>query len=127
MPAWLRSVFLRRFGDEPSSADSRGLGKDKCSRGPAGNWAGQLSTSQTNTKESASLKMINDNTRPTTGHMTAKGKNFVSAVLCLLSDIQPTRTRPSIVRVCLRMHSWQTKPFCLLFGLFIQPGIVACC
>ncbi|XP_008278580.1 MICAL-like protein 2a isoform X2 [Stegastes partitus] len=60
----------RRFGDEPSSA---GLRKDKCSQGPAGNWGGQPSTSQTNNKESPCLKAINkDNTRPTTVHKTAK-------------------------------------------------------
>ncbi|KAA8585303.1 hypothetical protein FQN60_003997 [Etheostoma spectabile] len=41
----------RRFGDKPSSADSPSLRKDKCSQGPAGNWAGQPSTSQTNNKE----------------------------------------------------------------------------
>uniref|UniRef100_A0AAQ5XBJ9 Mical-like 2a n=1 Tax=Amphiprion ocellaris TaxID=80972 RepID=A0AAQ5XBJ9_AMPOC len=59
----------------PSSADSPGLRKDKCSQGPAGNWGGQASTSQTNNKESPCLKAINkDNTRPTTVHKTAKGK-----------------------------------------------------
>ncbi|XP_034750980.1 MICAL-like protein 2a [Etheostoma cragini] len=63
----------RRFGDKPSSADSPSLRKDKCSQGPAGNWAGQPSTSQTNNKERPCLKAINkDNTRPTTVHTTAK-------------------------------------------------------
>ncbi|XP_054463284.1 MICAL-like protein 2a isoform X2 [Anoplopoma fimbria] len=72
-----RSFTIRsaesRFGDEPSSADSPGLRKDKCSQVPAGNWAGQPSTSQTNNKEPPCLKAINkDNTRPTTVHTTAK-------------------------------------------------------
>ncbi|XP_042361743.1 MICAL-like protein 2a isoform X2 [Plectropomus leopardus] len=63
----------RRFGDEPISAGSPGLRKDKCSQGPAGNRAGQPSTSQTNNKESPCLKAINkDNTRPTTVHTTAE-------------------------------------------------------
>ncbi|XP_044036184.1 MICAL-like protein 2a isoform X2 [Siniperca chuatsi] len=71
-PFTIRSAE-RRFGDEPSSADNPGLRKDKCSQGPAGNWAGQPSTSQTNNKESPCLKAINkDNTRPTTVHTTAK-------------------------------------------------------
>ncbi|XP_023147898.2 MICAL-like protein 2a isoform X1 [Amphiprion ocellaris] len=71
-PFTIRSAE-RRFGDEPSSADSPGLRKDKCSQGPAGNWGGQASTSQTNNKESPCLKAINkDNTRPTTVHKTAK-------------------------------------------------------
>ncbi|XP_029996020.1 MICAL-like protein 2a isoform X2 [Sphaeramia orbicularis] len=64
----------RRFGDEPSSADSPSLRWDKCSQGPAGNWAGRLSTGQTNNKESPCREAINkDNTRPTTVHTTAKG------------------------------------------------------
>ncbi|XP_059204979.1 MICAL-like protein 2a [Centropristis striata] len=68
----------KRFGNEPSSADSPSLSKDKCSQGPAGNWAGQPSTSQTNNKEPPCLKAINkDNTRPTTVHTTAK--NLLSA------------------------------------------------
>ncbi|XP_033499935.2 MICAL-like protein 2a isoform X1 [Epinephelus lanceolatus] len=68
----IRSAEIR-FGDEPSSADRPGLRKDKCSQDPAGNWAGQPSTSQTNNKESPCLKAINkDNTRPTTVHTTAK-------------------------------------------------------
>ncbi|XP_074512207.1 MICAL-like protein 2a isoform X1 [Sebastes fasciatus] len=63
----------RRFEDEPSSADIPGLRKDKRSQGPAGNWAGQPCTSQTNNKEPPCLKAINkDNTRPTTVHTTAK-------------------------------------------------------
>ncbi|XP_078126490.1 MICAL-like protein 2a [Sander vitreus] len=63
----------RRFGDKPISADSPSLRKDKCSQGPAGNWARQPSTSQTNNKEPPCLKAINkDNTRPTTVHTTAK-------------------------------------------------------
>ncbi|XP_070779847.1 MICAL-like protein 2a [Enoplosus armatus] len=71
-PFTIRSAE-RRLGDEPSSADSPGLRKDKCSQGPAGNWAGQSSTSQTNNKESPCLKAINkDNTRPTTVPTTAK-------------------------------------------------------
>ncbi|XP_068560543.1 MICAL-like protein 2a [Cebidichthys violaceus] len=71
-PFTIRSAE-RRFGDEPSSADSPGLRKDKCSQVPAGNWAGQPSTSQTNNKEPPCLKAINkDNTRPTTVHTTAK-------------------------------------------------------
>ncbi|XP_031718011.1 MICAL-like protein 2a isoform X2 [Anarrhichthys ocellatus] len=71
-PFTIRSAE-RRFGDEPSSADSPGLRKDKCSQVPAGNWAGQLSTSQTNNKEPPCLKAINkDNTKPTTVHTTAK-------------------------------------------------------
>nr|XP_020498174.2 MICAL-like protein 2 isoform X2 [Labrus bergylta] len=61
-----------RFGDEPSSADRPGLRKDKCSQGPAGNQAGQPSSSQTNNKEFPRLKAVNkDNTRPTTVHTTA--------------------------------------------------------
>ncbi|XP_056256734.1 MICAL-like protein 2a [Seriola aureovittata] len=71
-PFTIRSAE-RRFGDEPSSADSPSLRKDKCSQGPAGNWARQPSTSQTNNKESPCLKAVNiDNTRPTTVHTTAK-------------------------------------------------------
>ncbi|XP_071327010.1 MICAL-like protein 2a isoform X2 [Trachinotus anak] len=71
-PFTIRSAE-RRFGDEPSSADSPGLRKDKCSQGPAGNWARQPSTSQTNNKESPCLKAISkDNTRPTTVHTTGK-------------------------------------------------------
>ncbi|KAM8724059.1 MICAL-like protein 2a [Acanthopagrus schlegelii] len=71
-PFTIRSAE-RRFGDEPSSADSPGLRKDKCSQGPAGNWAGQPSTRQTNNKESPCLKAINkDNARPTTVHTSAK-------------------------------------------------------
>ncbi|KAM9346612.1 MICAL-like protein 2a [Symphorus nematophorus] len=63
----------RRFGDEPSSADSPGLRKDKHSQGPAGNWAGRPSTSQTNNKESPCLKAVSeDNTRPTSVHTTAR-------------------------------------------------------
>ncbi|KAF3699974.1 MICAL-like protein 2 Junctional Rab13-binding protein Molecule interacting with CasL-like 2 [Channa argus] len=57
----------RRFGDDPRSVDSPGLRKDKCSQGPAENWAGHLSTSRTNNKQSPHLKAIyKDNTRPTT-------------------------------------------------------------
>uniref|UniRef100_A0A4W6BXX4 Mical-like 2a n=1 Tax=Lates calcarifer TaxID=8187 RepID=A0A4W6BXX4_LATCA len=74
-PPMVRAFSLHRFGDEPSSADSPGLRNDKCSQGPAGNWARQLSTSQTNNKEQSCLKAINkDNTRPTTVHTTAKGR-----------------------------------------------------
>eukprot|EP00064_Thunnus_orientalis_P002490 superscaffoldBa00000184_g2497 len=50
-PFTIRSAE-RRFGDEPSSVDNPGLRKDKYSQGPAGNLAGQRSTSQTNNKES---------------------------------------------------------------------------
>ncbi|XP_069570837.1 MICAL-like protein 2a [Brachyistius frenatus] len=71
-PFTIRSAE-RRFGDEPSSADSPGLRKEKYSQGPAGNWAGRPSTSQTNNKESPCLKAIHkDETRPTTVHKTAK-------------------------------------------------------
>ncbi|XP_041813313.1 MICAL-like protein 2a [Chelmon rostratus] len=71
-PFTIRSAE-RRFGDEPSSAGGPGLRKDKLSQDPAGNWAGQPSTSQTNNKESPCLKAINkDNTRLTTVHTTAK-------------------------------------------------------
>ncbi|XP_034395265.1 MICAL-like protein 2a [Cyclopterus lumpus] len=71
-PFTLRSAE-RRFGDEPSSADSSGLRKDKCSQVPAGNWAGQPSSSQTNNQQPPCLKTINkDDTRPTTVHTTAK-------------------------------------------------------
>ncbi|XP_034449169.1 MICAL-like protein 2a isoform X2 [Hippoglossus hippoglossus] len=63
----------RRFGDGPSSADSPGLRKENCSQGPAGNWAGQRSTSQADNKESPRLKAVDkDDTRPTTVHATAK-------------------------------------------------------
>ncbi|XP_069381311.1 MICAL-like protein 2a isoform X2 [Paralichthys olivaceus] len=63
----------RRFGDEPSSADNPGLRKENCSQGPAGNWAGQRSTSQANNKESPRLKAVDkDDTRPITVHATAK-------------------------------------------------------
>ncbi|KAM4530094.1 MICAL-like protein 2a [Odontesthes bonariensis] len=63
----------RRFYDDPSSVDFPGLRKDKCSQGPAGNWAGQPTSNQTNNKESPCLKTINkDDTRPTTVHKTAK-------------------------------------------------------
>ncbi|XP_047426803.1 MICAL-like protein 2a [Mugil cephalus] len=66
-----------RFGDEPSSADSRCLRKDKRSQGPAGNLAGQPSTSPTNNKEPPCLKAINeDSARPTTVHTTAKDPVF---------------------------------------------------
>ncbi|CAJ1076092.1 MICAL-like protein 2a [Xyrichtys novacula] len=62
----------RRFGYEPTSADSSSLREDKCSRGPAGNQAGQPSTGQTNNKEFPRLKAISrDNTRPATVHTTA--------------------------------------------------------
>ncbi|XP_070837555.1 MICAL-like protein 2a [Chaetodon trifascialis] len=71
-PFTIRSAE-RRFGGEPSSAVSPGLREDKRSQDPAGNWAGQPSTSQTNNKESPCLKAINkDNTRLTTVHTTAK-------------------------------------------------------
>ncbi|XP_026218185.1 MICAL-like protein 2a isoform X1 [Anabas testudineus] len=71
-PFTVRSAEMR-FSDESSSADNPGLRKEKCSQGPAGNWAGQLSSSQTNNKESPCVKAISkDNTRPTTVHTTAK-------------------------------------------------------
>ncbi|GAA6218058.1 MICAL-like protein 2 [Lates japonicus] len=87
-PFTIRSAETR-FGDEPSSADSPGLRKDKCSQGPAGNWARQLSTSQTNNKESSCLKAINkDNTRPTTVHTTAKDPVCQEGQ----SELSPART-----------------------------------
>ncbi|XP_030591945.1 MICAL-like protein 2a isoform X2 [Archocentrus centrarchus] len=71
-PFTIRSAE-RWFGDESSSTVSSGLRKEKRSQGPAGNWAGQPSTSQANNKELLCLKAINkDNTGPTTVHKTAK-------------------------------------------------------
>ncbi|KAK2833218.1 hypothetical protein Q5P01_017107 [Channa striata] len=71
-PFTIRSAE-RRFGDEPGSVDSPGLRKDKCSRGPAGNWAGHLTAGQANNKESPHLKEIyKDDTRPTTAPTAAK-------------------------------------------------------
>ncbi|XP_068435143.1 MICAL-like protein 2a [Clinocottus analis] len=71
-PFTIRSAE-RRFGNDPGSADGAGLRKDKRSQVPAGNWAGQLSTRQTNNQEAPCLKTINkDDTRPTTVHTTAK-------------------------------------------------------
>ncbi|XP_060946350.1 MICAL-like protein 2a [Limanda limanda] len=63
----------KRFGDEPSSADSPGLRMEKRSQGPAGKRAGQRSTSQADNKESPRLKAVDkDDTRPATVHATAK-------------------------------------------------------
>ena len=71
-----RAFSRCRFGDEPSSADSPGLRKESRSQGPAGNWAGQRSTSQEDNKESPRLKAVDkDDTRPTAVHATAKGKS----------------------------------------------------
>ncbi|XP_026181884.1 MICAL-like protein 2a [Mastacembelus armatus] len=77
-PFTIRSAG-RRFGDQPSSADSHGLREGRCSQGSAGNWAAQLSTSQTNNKESPCLKTTDkDETRPTTIHTTAKDPEWQS-------------------------------------------------
>ncbi|CAK6972435.1 MICAL-like protein 2a [Scomber scombrus] len=81
----------RRFGYEPSSADNPSLRKDKYSQGPAGNLAGELSTSQTNNKESPHLKTINkDNTRPTTVHTTAKDPACEWQTI-----LKPVKTKPT--------------------------------
>ncbi|XP_062265057.1 MICAL-like protein 2a [Platichthys flesus] len=63
----------RRFGEGPGSADSPGSSKEKRSQGPAGNRAGQRSTSQADNKESPRLKAADkDDTGPTTVHATAR-------------------------------------------------------
>ncbi|XP_042250048.1 MICAL-like protein 2a [Thunnus maccoyii] len=90
-PFTIRSAE-RRFGDEPSSVDNPGLRKDKYSQGPAGNLAGQRSTSQTNNKESPCLKTINeDNTRPTTVHTTAKDPAYEWQ-----TNLKPVKTEPAL-------------------------------
>ncbi|XP_038559708.1 MICAL-like protein 2a isoform X1 [Micropterus salmoides] len=90
-PFTIRSAE-RRFGDEPSSADSPGLREDKCSQGPAGNWAGQPSTSQTNNKEAPCLKAINkEYTRPTTVNTTAKDQVYEWQ-----SKLKPLKTELSL-------------------------------
>ncbi|KAM3598086.1 uncharacterized protein V6R79_013249 [Siganus canaliculatus] len=77
----------RRFGDEPNSAVSSVLRKDNRSQGPAGNWAGQPSTSQTHNKELPCLTAINkDNTKPTTEHTTAKGKSRIISLFLSYRD-----------------------------------------
>ncbi|XP_070704491.1 MICAL-like protein 2a [Pempheris klunzingeri] len=104
-PFTLRSAE-RRFGDEPSSADRPGLRKEKCSQGPAGNWAGQLSTSQTNNKESPCLTAINkDNTRPTTVHTTAK-----DPVHEWQSKLKPLKTEPRLKDAETEAFTEQHKP-----------------
>ncbi|KAI3359657.1 hypothetical protein L3Q82_014041, partial [Scortum barcoo] len=99
---------LRRFGDEPSSADSSSLRKNTRSQGPAGNWAGQPSTSQTNNKESPCLKAINkDSTRPTTVHTTAKGKHPGCE---WQSKDTPLKTEPSLKEAPAEAFAEQHKP-----------------
>ncbi|KAE8283377.1 MICAL-like protein 2 Junctional Rab13-binding protein Molecule interacting with CasL-like 2 [Larimichthys crocea] len=95
-----------RFGDEPSSADRPYLRKDKCSQGPAGNWAVQPSTSQTNNKESPCLKAINkDNTRPTTVHKTAKDPIYEGQ-----SKLEPLKTEPGLKDAEADAFTEQHKP-----------------
>uniref|UniRef100_UPI0037E6FEEB MICAL-like protein 2a n=1 Tax=Semicossyphus pulcher TaxID=241346 RepID=UPI0037E6FEEB len=95
----------RRFGDEPSSADSPSLRKDKCSQGPAGNRAGQPSTSQTNNEEFPRLKAINkDNTRPTTVHTTT-----TDPIQEWQSKLQPLKTQLALkdaeAEACTEQHT----------------------
>ncbi|XP_035472091.1 MICAL-like protein 2a isoform X1 [Scophthalmus maximus] len=79
----------RRFGDEPSPADSPALRKDKWSQGPTGNWAGQPSSSQTNNKEAPCPKAVDGgDTRPTTVHTSAKGPVWREEQ----SKLKPVRT-----------------------------------
>ncbi|XP_051244038.1 MICAL-like protein 2a isoform X1 [Dicentrarchus labrax] len=104
-PFTIRSAE-RRFGDEPSSADSPGFRKDKCSQDPAGNWAGQPSTSQTNNKESPCLKAINkDRTRPTTVHTTAKDQVYEWQ-----SKLKPLKTELGLKDAGVDACTEQQKP-----------------
>ncbi|XP_028267860.1 MICAL-like protein 2a [Parambassis ranga] len=71
-PFTIRSAE-RRFGVEPSLSNSSSLRRDKCCQDPAGNCAGQPSTSQTRSEEAGCRKAISeDDTRPTTACKTAK-------------------------------------------------------
>ncbi|KAG7243566.1 hypothetical protein INR49_011123, partial [Caranx melampygus] len=116
-PFTVRSAETR-FGDEPSSADRPGLRKDKCSQGPAGNWARQACTSQTNNKESPCLKAINkDNTRPTTiqpaklGNQSSELSQLNSVYTCSLSRLQkPQASSVSVLVDWLRAQQLTLSP-----------------
>ncbi|XP_034567923.1 MICAL-like protein 2a [Notolabrus celidotus] len=88
----------RRFGHEPTIADSSSLRNDNCSQDPAGNQAGQPSTSQTNNKEFPRLKAVNkDSTRPTTVHTTAA------------DPIQERQPKPKPLNIQLALKDSQTE------------------
>ncbi|KAM3863815.1 MICAL-like protein 2a [Diretmus argenteus] len=83
----------RRFGDEPNSADNPSLRQEKCSQGPAGNWAGQPTAGQTNNNRLPCLKTINKgSTRPAAVYTNTRDSDHRD----WRSKLKPVETEPGL-------------------------------